>query len=230
VCNPHAASRRPPGGPRRRLAAALSPACALLALLGPAAARADEPAAAPAAEAKATEELRALSRRIENTGRLLGSLEFGRGFRFNNPYRLATELGKDAQSVSLTAAYADLGAAFVYGPPNGLQHGVAMHGSFSMMGIFEFDLNVSYQLAYRGSQPFLVYGRLGPTFSYNAADVPNVGGEVGAGFAWFLTGRIAVASELVFDLFLGAPTRQVAVVWYPILSGQLGLLVEFEDP
>ena len=41
----------------------------------------------------------------------------GDGLRFNNPYRLATILGSQAQSLSRTATYADLGAAVVLGHP-----------------------------------------------------------------------------------------------------------------
>ncbi|MFO0616530.1 MAG: hypothetical protein U0414_28310 [Polyangiaceae bacterium] len=58
---------------------------------------------------------------------LFSTLSFGEGLRFNNPYRLATELGADAESLSLTPAYADLGANITFGLPRGLQHGASVH-------------------------------------------------------------------------------------------------------
>ena len=36
---------------------------------------------------------------------------FGDGLRFNNPYRLATPLGDNAESLSRTAPYVDIGLA-----------------------------------------------------------------------------------------------------------------------
>ena len=39
---------------------------------------------------------------------------------------------------------------------------------------------------------------------------------------------IGVAAEVVGDLFWGTGTREVAVVSYPLLSAQLGLIVSYE--
>src|SRR5882672_6493014 len=58
----------------------------------------------------------------------------GDGLRFNNPYRLATVLGADARSLSRTAAYADVGAAFVVGDPAALAHGLALRATFARDG------------------------------------------------------------------------------------------------
>jgi hypothetical protein len=233
---------------RSRSPRRLIPACALAAFLAVAPAYADEaappkpaapltmgPQAAPSpappaatlpAPAEVETELRPLARRVEGDVRLFGSLEFGRGFRFNNPFRLATQLGQTAQSVSLTAPYADLGIAAVYGPPDGLQHGGSLHVSFAMAGVAQAVLTPAYTLAYRGPRPFLAYGRVGPSFILTPD--PSLGGEVAAGFAWFLTGKLALAGEMVFDLYYGAGTYQVGIATYPILSGQLGFLVEHE--
>lgn len=190
-------------------------------------ARAEGPA--PAAPAEPTEigpELAALRQPLGIDKRLFGSLEFGEGFRFNNPYRLATELGSTAQSVSLTAPYADLGVGASFGAADGLQHGAAVHMSFAMVGVPQAVITPTYLAAYRGPNPFLVYGRAGPSIILTPD--PTAGIEVAAGFAWFFTGKLAVASELVFDLYYGEGTRQVAIATYPILSGQLGLLFEHE--
>jgi hypothetical protein len=206
-----------------------TPACALVALLAAAPARAQEPVpgavAGPDTPDPATD-LRAFGRSIEMDKRIFGSLEFGRGLRFNNPYRLATELGGDARSLSLTSPYADLGLGVAFGPPDGLQHGGALHASFAMAGVAQAVLTPTYLVAYRGPHAFLTYGRIGPSFIVTPD--PTVGGEVGGGFAWFVTGKIAIAGELVFDLYYGAGTHDVAVATYPILSGQLGLLFDQE--
>lgn len=218
VCIPNPPAR----GPRPRLLGWVIPACALAGSLVPARALADPPAeAAPPAE-----QLRDLTRKVDSEIRLFGSLEFGRGFRFNNPYRLATQLGQTAQSVSLTASYADLGLGLTFGAPDGLQHGAALHASFALAGVGQAVLTPTYLLAYRGPNPFLAYGRLGP--SIVLAPDPTVGGELAAGFAWFLTGKIAIAGELVFDVYYGAGTYDVGIATYPILSGQLGLLIDHE--
>lgn len=190
----------------------------LLVLSGGGRALADDPPYVP--------ELRELSAPIGLAKHLFGSIEFGRGFRFNNPYRLATELGTTAQSVSLTAPYADLAAGALFGAPDGLLLGASVHASFAMAGVPQAAITPSFQLGYRASHPFMAYGRAAPSIILTPD--PTVGGELAGGFAWFLTGRIAVASELVFDLYYGAGTHQVAITTYPILSGQLGLLFDWE--
>jgi hypothetical protein len=213
--------------------------CLLAAQLSTREARAEDPPpaasdapATPAASAgprtsdDTAADLRALGRRFDLDKRIIGTLEFGRGFRFNNPYRLATELGKDAQSVSLTAAYADLGLGVAFGAPDGLQHGAAVHASFAMAGVPQAVITPTYLMAYRGPLSLMAYARLGPSIILTP-DV-TAGGEVAGGFAWFVTGKLAVAAEIVFDLYYGAGTNQVSIATYPILSGQLGLLFDQE--
>jgi hypothetical protein len=222
----------PPSPPRGRLA----PIAALVAVVvatraGEPLAHAEEPAppardAAPHAPGDAAAELRALMQPPGIDKRIFASLEFGGGFRFNNPYRLATELGSTAQSVSLTASYADLGVGATFGAADGLQHGAAVHASFAMVGVPQAVITPTYLAAYRGPNPFLVYGRAGP--SIIVTPDPTGGIEVAAGFAWFVTGKLAIASELVFDVYYGEGTHHVAIATYPILSGQLGLLFEHE--
>jgi hypothetical protein len=163
---------------------------------------------------------------VTSTSRLLASTAVGTGLRFNNPYRLRTELGSDARSVSLTAGYIDVGAAYAFGPPDGLQHGAALHLSLALSGISQQALTPSYLLAYRGEHRFLGYGRLGP--SILLAPDPNVGAEIGAGFAWFFTAGLGLTAEVVFNVYSGAGTRQTSAAVYPILSGQLGLIMDYE--
>ena len=212
----------------RRAALAAFPAAVALLLASPA--RAAEPApegAPPAPAAGPSESDRAeLDRKASSYLHFFGTAEIGKGLRFNNPYRLATQLGDTPESLSLTASYLDLGAAFTLGDPDGLQHGAALHLSFALAGIAQQVFTPSYLLAYRPSARFLGYGRVGPSIVLSPD--PTIGGEVAGGFSVFVTSRIAVASELVFDLYYGAGTPTRGVTTYPILSGQLGLLVDYE--
>jgi hypothetical protein len=170
--------------------------------------------------------LRALSRPPRYYFRLMGSLMAGEGIRFNNPYRLQTQLGDDAESLSLTAAYLDLGGAVMLGPPDGFQHGGALHFSVSMEGVPQQVLTPSYQILLRGPRRVMAYGRLGtPVILEPDA---NVGLEAALGGGFFLTTGFAVAAELVGDLFYGAGTRETKYTTIPVLSFQLGLLVDYE--
>jgi hypothetical protein len=186
--------------------------------------RAEEPPAAAAPEGPLT--LRELSAPPSGYAHLVGSLELGKGLRFNNPYRLATQLGATAESTSLTSTYLDLGAGLAFGPPNGLEHGVALHLSFALAGVAQAVLTPTYFAAYRGPRRFLAYGRLGPSIVLTPD--PTIGGELGVGFAWFFTARLAFAGELVGDVYYGAGTPTQGISTYPIFSGQLGLLVDYE--
>ena len=96
---------------------------AALALLAPSSARAEEDTAPPAEKPKA--ETAPLATKPGYVQLFFTSF-FGEGLRFNNPYRLATPLGGDAESVSRTAPYVDIGFAATFGHPLGLQHGAAL--------------------------------------------------------------------------------------------------------
>lgn len=184
------------------------------------------PASAEETKAPDIVEYRQLSRPPSGYLRIFETLAFGRGLRFNNPYRLATELGASAESVSATAPYLDLGTGIAFGPPDGIQHGGALHYTVALAGVSQQVLTPSYLIAYRGPRRFLAYGRLGPSFILTPD--PTVGGELAGGFAWFLTSRIGLSSEAIFDVFYGAGTLQKGITTYPILSGQLGLIVDYE--
>lgn len=223
------ASRGGVHGWHSRAAIALGAALALAASTG----RADEPAAAaagtvapPPAEAAGGPALRELSAPPSGYAHLFGTFEFGKGVRFNNPYRLATQLGATAESTSLTSTYLDLGGAVAFGPPDGLEHGLALHLSFALAGVAQAVLTPTYFAAYRGPRRFVAYGRLGPSIVLTPD--PTIGGELAAGFGYFFTARLAVAGELVGDVYYGAGTPVNGVTTYPILSGQIGLLVDYE--
>lgn len=149
----------------------------------------------------------------------------GTGLRFNNPYRLATPLGDDAESVSRTAGYVDVGIAGTLGNPLGLQHGAALRTTAAVEGVGQVLMTPSY-FAWRRWRSFAAFGRAGVPLVLT----PEVtwGLEASAGGAWFFLGGVGVVAEVVGDLFYGAGTREVAAATYPVLSGQLGLLGTYE--
>ena len=106
------------GGVRvRHIHAALALSLALAA--APRRSHADE-AAAPAKEAAEESAepaltLRDLSGPPSRYAHLVGTFEFGKGVRFNNPYRLATQLGATAESASLRSIQTSSGVQAVMG-------------------------------------------------------------------------------------------------------------------
>lgn len=160
------------------------------------------------------------------TARILGTIAIGRGLRLSNPYRLETQLGEDASSLSLTASYVDFGFGIAVGEGEGLAHGGALHVGSSLSGPWQPYVTPSYLLVYRGDAPFLVTGRVGPVVLL--APDTNVGGELAGGFSWFFTGALGVTSEVAFDLFYGAATLESSYSVVPVLSAQLGFVIDYE--
>ena len=156
---------------------------------------------------------------------LFATVMGGTGLRFNNPYRLATPLGEDAESVSRTAAYIDIGVAMTLGSPLGFQHGASLRTTAAVEGVGQVVMTPSY-FGWRRWRALAAYGRAGIPFVLT----PDVtwGVEAAAGGAWFFLGGFGVVAELVGDLFYGAGTAESSVVTYPVLSGQLGLITTYE--
>lgn len=198
-----------------------------VALLHPASAHAeDADPPGPGADGEADRAFERLSQPLEGYARVVSTLGFGEGIRFNNPYRLQTQLGERGESLSLTAGYIDLGVAVSFGPPDGIQHGGALHLSASLTGVSQQVLTPSYFVTYRGPHRVLGYGRLGPAIILSPD--AGVGAEMGLAGGLFLTGKIALYAELTGNLFYGAGTFDVKYAVYPILSGQLGLMIDHE--
>ncbi len=161
----------------------------------------------------------------EGYAQLFVSVMGGTGLRFNNPYRLATPLGSDAESVSRTAGYLDIGVAGTLGNPLGLQHGAALRTTAAVEGVGQVVMTPSY-FGWRRWRSFAAFGRAGIPLVLT----PDVtwGLEASAGGAFFFLGGVGVVAEVVGDVFYGAGTRDVAAATYPVLSGQLGLLGTYE--
>ncbi len=167
-----------------------------------------------------------LSRPRSGYARFFMTVAFGRGLRFNNPFRLRTQLGDSAESVSLTAPYFDLGLGLAFGDPLGMQHGPSLHLAAATEGVSQQAIGASYMLLYRGSSPLLGYGRLGA--SLLTAPDANLGGELAVGGAFFFTGALGVSAELVGNLFYGAGSYEAQFTVVPIVSAQAGIIVDLE--
>jgi hypothetical protein len=156
---------------------------------------------------------------------VLVSTMAGDGLRFNDPYRLATVLGSDAQSVSRSATYLDVGAALLVGAPYGLRHGVALRWSIAVEGVAQSAIAPSYEL-WRRWRAWAAYGRLGPSLVLNPDTTWGL--EASCGGIWFVRGGVGLTAEIVGDVFYGAGTRDVATPAYPMLSGEIGVTFDYE--
>jgi hypothetical protein len=193
------------------------------------AAAADE--GAPAARQEDAAEARhalyeALSAPPKGYVRALAGLSFGGGLRFNNPYRLATQLGASAEAPSATAPYVTIMGALAFGPADGLQHGGSLGLSFALSGVGQTVLTPGYTLMYRGPGRLLGYGRAGPSILLSP-DL-NVGLEIAGGAAYFVTGGLGLVLDVAGNLFYGASTWEKKYPTYPVLSASLGVVVDVE--
>lgn len=155
-----------------------------------------------------------------------GAVSFGRGMRFNNPYRLGTVLGGSAESLSLTASYLDLALGFSLGEPDRLRHGAVGHFSTALEGVPQEVVGLSYLLVLPVGRDFLLLGRAGIPVVLRP-DL-TAGFELGLSGALMITGGLGVMAELVSSLFLGAATWEHDPSLLPVLSLQLGAYAEYE--
>jgi hypothetical protein len=127
----------------------------------------------------------------EGYAQLFVSVMGGTGLRFNNPYRLATPLGADAESVSRTAGYLDIGLAGTLGNPLGVQHGFALRTTAAVEGVGQVVMSPSY-FGWRRWGAWALYGRAGTALVLS----PGVtwGLEASAGGAWFFLGGLGLTA------------------------------------
>ena len=149
----------------------------------------------------------------------------GDGLRFNNPFRLSTVLGSNAESLSRTAAYVDLGGAMFLGDPTFIAHGLAVRMSIALEGVPQSVLTPSYLALHRWG-PWGAYGRVGPSIVLTPDTTWGLEGA--AGGLWFPFAGVGLVAELVGDVYYGAGTREVQVATYPVLSAQAGLWLSWE--
>jgi hypothetical protein len=155
-----------------------------------------------------------------------GSLALGRGLRFNNPYRLERVLGDDAESMSLSALYADVAAGLAQGDPSGLQHGLGVHLSAALTGIRQEVLTPSYRLLFRPQSRWSWTGRFGLPLVLEP-DV-TAGFEVGVGAVCRFLAGLGIYAELIGSIFYGAATLDHDRTTIPMLSSQIGIWIDYE--
>lgn len=155
-----------------------------------------------------------------------GTLALGKGFRFNNPYRLATPIGDNPESVSWTATYLDLGLGATFGPVRSLQHGAEISLGVATDGIGQSVLGLSYVALYPVLDQVFLRGRAG--FPIVLAPDTNIGFELGVGGAWLFTGGIGATAELTGSLFYGAATLDKSSTTIPLMAFELGVWIDYE--
>jgi len=158
--------------------------------------------------------------------RFLAGMGVGRGLRFQNPYRLQTELGRDAESLSLTATYLDLALGALFGSGGPTFHGALVSADFALDGITQEVLTPSYLFFRRLDPRWAVLGRAGVPIVIEP-DV-NAGFELGGGGVFYLTAGLGVTASLVGSLFFGAATLESSRPAIPVLSMELGVVYDYE--
>lgn len=153
------------------------------------------------------------------------ALSFGRGLRFNNPYRLATPLGDTAESVSLAATYLDLGGALLFGPGD-FRQGVALSGSVALQGIGQLVLTPSYLALFGVSDDVALRGRAGIPIVVAPDTTAGLEGAVGASLG--VAYGLGVVAELIGSIFFGAATDERSITTIPMLSLQLGICFDHQ--
>ncbi len=156
---------------------------------------------------------------------LFATVMGGDGLRFNNPYRLATPLGGDAESVSRTNAYIDIGLAMTLGNPLGFQHGAALRTTVGVEGVGQVVMTPSY-FVWRRKGALAAFGRAGVPLVLSPDFTLGLEGAVGGAF--FFLGGVGAVAEVVGDFFYGEGTREVKTATYPVLSGQIGIIATYE--
>jgi hypothetical protein len=155
-----------------------------------------------------------------------GTAMVGDGLRFNNPFRLSHELGSNGESLSTTAPYLDLAVGATFGKARGVEHGARLAWSVSLVGVPQQVITPSYLALTRLSPTWLVYGWAGLPILVEP-DV-NLGGELAVGGAWLARAGLGATAALVVDGFYGAGTAETRASFYPVISAQMGLFVNYE--
>jgi hypothetical protein len=151
---------------------------------------------------------------------------FGEGLRFNNPYRLAHVLGDGGESLSLTAPYVDMAVVLASGSPTGLMHGGRLGWSIATSGVPQGTITPAYLVGLRPGAHWLFYAWLGVPI-LTAPDF-NAGAELAVATTYFVRAGIGVTAALVADGFYGAGTRETRAAFYPAVSAQLGVSINYE--
>jgi hypothetical protein len=154
----------------------------------------------------------------------LAALSFGRGLRFNNPYRLAKPLGDSPESVSLSATYLDAGLGVLFPAAAKLEHGAMLDALVALDGISQFGVTPGYLVHFAASRQLGLHARLG--LPIVVAPDASLGLEAGVGPHVPIAYGLGLTAELVGSVFFGAATEQKSVTTIPMLALQLGLVFD----
>ena len=152
-------------------------------------------------------------------------LSFGRGVRFNNPYRLATPLGETAESVSLAATYLDLGGALLFGPGD-FRQGASLSGAVALQGIGQLVLTPSYLALFGLDDELAIRARAG--IPVVVAPDASAGLEAAVGASYAVAYGLGAVVELVGSVYFGAATDERSITTIPMLSLQLGICFDHQ--
>lgn len=155
-----------------------------------------------------------------------GTVMAGRGLRFNNPFRLQTQLGDSAESLSLTAPYSELSFAGLLGDPFGLQQGAHLGFSFAMYGVPQQVLSPGYAALYRLGPRWQLRGRAALPIVLQP-DL-NLGVDLGVGAAFMVLSGVGIAADSIISFYQGAGTDQRRATLIPVWSLQAGLTADLE--
>lgn len=152
-------------------------------------------------------------------------LSFGRGVRFNNPYRLDTPLGETAESVSLAATYLDLAGALLFGPGD-FRQGISLGGAVALQGIGQLVLTPSYLALFGLDDELAIRGRAG--IPIVVAPDASAGLEAAVGASYAVAYGLGAVAELVGSVYFGAATDERSITTIPMLSLQLGICFDHQ--
>jgi hypothetical protein len=150
----------------------------------------------------------------------------GKGLRLNNPFRLQTQLGSSAESLSLSAAYLDLRGAMLLGDPFGWHYGGALSVGLALEGIAQQVVTPAFSTGSPLSEQFFLAALvgcplvLGPDF--------NAGVELGLELSYWPRAGWGFYSGVLWDQFWGAATDEASAASIPILALQMGVSLQYE--
>ena len=198
-------------------------AASLLVCSGAAAAERDAALSVPAGSAQTSADAASGGGTTPISGLL--QLSFGRGVRFNNPYRLDTPLGDTAESVSLAATYLDLGGALLFGPRD-FRQGVSLGGAVALQGIGQLVLTPSYVALFGLDEELAIRGRAG--IPIVVAPDSSAGLEAAVGASYAVAYGLGAVAELVGSVYFGAATDERSITTIPMLSLQVGICFDHQ--
>jgi hypothetical protein len=144
----------------------------------------------------------------------------------NNPYRLQTALGSQAESLSATAPYFDARLGALSGDPHGWHHGVSVGLAWALEGVPQQVITPSYVIAYPLGVRHWLHASVGP--SVVVQPDANVGLEVDAQWVVLVRAGLGAYLGLSYAAFWGAATEQSSATFIPIVGAHAGVSVHYE--